>query len=426
MLPPDMHGFVDPRTAPQPSSPSRAPRTTSDPADVEELHLLCKQGRLYEVERWIAEGRPLQLAGETSHGRRRRTTLEIALRQQHQALVLLLLCNGYDLGLESSSPLDQALELRRSDLVELLLTWGADPHEVDREKLFDSYDTALFERFYALGVDLTRRHALAEALAYHTSNKPLFGFAKRHREHDAALQRELNMALAHHAYEGNEKGALLCLWAGADPHAPALSVKYSDYDDPEEDDEEPSGGSAVSGACFSGHVGLLERFQPDPARDDFERLFQWAHDAAVVDVLARHAMPVDVTGAVKQLIWSSSWPWTGQDSPGALRRLFELGMRWTEVTPEELREIRRLLLQTRDFAFDAIVWALGTGDYVAADIRRELARTSAFQKRMQARGLMPEKGDRGWARRRIAAEAKPLLAAFGLEAQPVTKKRTRC
>jgi hypothetical protein len=57
---------------------------------------------------------------------------------------------------------------------------------------------------------------LAEALAYHTSNKPIFGFAKRHREHDPAIQNELNIALAHHAAEGNEKGIALCLCVGAE------------------------------------------------------------------------------------------------------------------------------------------------------------------------------------------------------------------
>jgi hypothetical protein len=59
--------------------------------------------------------------------------------------------------------------------------------------LFDSYNSNLWNRFQALGVDLTAGHALAEALAYHTSNKPLFGFTKRHREYDPRFQRHLKM-----------------------------------------------------------------------------------------------------------------------------------------------------------------------------------------------------------------------------------------
>jgi hypothetical protein len=80
-----------------------------------------------------------------------------------------------------------------------------------------------------LGVDLTANHEPAEALADHTSNKPLFRFAKRPREHDPGIQKELAIALVHHAGEGNEKGVQLCLWAGADPRASVLSLRFSDF-----------------------------------------------------------------------------------------------------------------------------------------------------------------------------------------------------
>jgi hypothetical protein len=44
------------------------------------LHQLCREGRLYDVERWIAEGKPLQLAHETIHkSARPKTALQIAL-----------------------------------------------------------------------------------------------------------------------------------------------------------------------------------------------------------------------------------------------------------------------------------------------------------------------------------------------------------
>lgn len=54
-------------------------------------------------------------------GSRRQTALEIALEAGSQALVLLLLINGYDPNQEEESPLDQALSGRRWDLVDLLL-----------------------------------------------------------------------------------------------------------------------------------------------------------------------------------------------------------------------------------------------------------------------------------------------------------------
>jgi hypothetical protein len=33
--------------------------------DIRPLHQLCREGRLYDVERWIADGKPLQLTPES-------------------------------------------------------------------------------------------------------------------------------------------------------------------------------------------------------------------------------------------------------------------------------------------------------------------------------------------------------------------------
>jgi hypothetical protein len=113
-------------------------------------HRFCRQGRLHDVERWIEAGGPLQLARAAPQPRRRTASaLEIALERQDQALLLLLLCNSYDLQSEPGSPLDDALRARRWDLLELLLEWGADPHRVSLEDLFGTYDSQLFERFRA-------------------------------------------------------------------------------------------------------------------------------------------------------------------------------------------------------------------------------------------------------------------------------------
>src|SRR5271168_594348 len=101
---------------------------------------------------------------------------------------------------------------------------------------------------------------MAVALAYHTSNKPLFGFAKRHHTHDPKVQTELNNALGHHVSEENEKGGQLCLGAGADAHAPAHSLRFPDssYEEDNEGDESDRfvGFSAIEEACRSGDVQI--------------------------------------------------------------------------------------------------------------------------------------------------------------------------
>jgi hypothetical protein len=191
---------------------------------VRPLHQLCREGRLYNVERWIADEKPLQLTPEAVPKRTRpKTALQIALQTGQHSLATLLLRNGYQLELERYSPLDLALRSRRWDLFDLLLEWGGDFKSVDLYTVLETYNADLYERFWASGYDLTERHVMASILGHSTSNRPLLGFVKRHRTEDPRIQRELNMALGDHAGEGNERGVALCLWAGADPHAPVLS-----------------------------------------------------------------------------------------------------------------------------------------------------------------------------------------------------------
>jgi hypothetical protein len=159
--------FVDPRTGPSPLAPRPASRLTTDVAELAGLHKFCRSGRLYDVESWIRAGKPLQLASPSQSFRRHETALGIAFERDNQALVWLLVVNGYDLALEPESPLDEALRRRRTDLLDLLLDWGADPHRVDLDVLFETYDSQLFHRFQDLGVDLGAGRSLAYALGFH-------------------------------------------------------------------------------------------------------------------------------------------------------------------------------------------------------------------------------------------------------------------
>ena len=60
--------FVDPRTDPDPKAPKPTPRTTEHPEDLTDVHCLCREGRLYDVERWTRSGKPLQMAEHTPGG----------------------------------------------------------------------------------------------------------------------------------------------------------------------------------------------------------------------------------------------------------------------------------------------------------------------------------------------------------------------
>jgi hypothetical protein len=323
---------------------------------------------------------------------RRLSALEIALEAGNHSLALLLLANGYDANSETGSPLDLALRARRFDLVQLLLLWGADPHCVDLTELFGTYKSELFEQFRALGVDFTVGHALANALAYHTSNKPLLGFAKRHRLTDPRIQNELDIALAHHSSEGNEKGVQLCLWAGANSHTPVPSLRFwtssSDDDDDLASGEEFAGSSAVYEACQAGHSEVFNRLGPDPSKDDFEELWRVASDPSIIQTLARQGLPKNVGAVVQHHLWWATFSdaWRRVE---ALRRTFAVGVRWERSTAEEIANLRRSLLKASDQVFVDLIKLLATEDYCSPEILRELARTPSMRARMTKVGFIP-------------------------------------
>jgi hypothetical protein len=416
-----MDAFSDPRSYPNVSVTESAARITNDPEGLKELHCLCRDGRLYDVERWIQAGRPLR-AGEGTVVRQRRVSsaLEIALDARNQALVLLLLCNGYDLNHERESPLDLTLRARRWDLLDLLLGWGADPKRASLSDLFDTYNSELFERFRNFKVDLTAGHEMAATLAYHTSNKPLFGFAKRHRTHDPKVQTELNIALVHHVSEQNEKGVQLCLWAGADAHAPAHSLRFPDssYDEDNEGDESDRfmGFSAIEESCRSGDIQILERLGPDPSRDNFDELYREAANSSIVELLARSALPKDMGAVLRsQIYWLA--PFFGRPrSTYTLQSLFEAGARWETSTTSEIGDIRRALLKTSDLTFVDAMKLLAKDDYCSPTILRDLAKTPTIRARMKRVGFIPSPPDpkRDLYQSR-PTRSKEVLAKCGIE-----------
>lgn len=359
--------------------------------DVRPLHQICREGRLYDVEHWIAEGRPLQLAPEAVRkGTRPSTALEIALGRGQHSLALLLLRSGYRLELERYAPLNLALRARRWALVDLLLEWGAELKSASISAVLDTYNVELYERCRAVGYDLTEGHEMGVTLGHGTRNRPLLGFVKRHRAEDLKIQTELNIALGYHVRAGNERGVNLCLWAGADPHAPAPNpdLGVSEDADPEDGEEHFVGFSAIEGAASAGHLTILRRLGPDPARDDFDELYQYAKDESVVAFLAAIQPPKKLTPI---LAWHLRWvgdrfPWADRRGTGTIEALLKCGVRWEETDPGRLTDIRRSLLKVGDYDLTTIVSRLRRPEICAPETYQELIRTPRMQERLLALG----------------------------------------
>jgi ankyrin repeat protein len=354
---------------------------------------MCRDGRLYDVERWIAEGKPLQLAPEAIlKGTRPKTALQIALEGGQHSLAFLLLKSGYRLELERYAPLDMALEARRWDLVDLLVEWGADLRSADVYSVLNTYNVELYERLWAIGYDLTERHEMGSILGHGTTNRPLLGFMKRHRAENTKIQQELNIALGYHVRAGNERGINLCLWAGADAHAPAPNpgLGLSEEADLGDGEDRFIGWSAVEEAAREGHLAILKRLAPDAAHDDFDDLYRYAKYESIIAFLATIQPPKDLTSI---LSWHLRWlgdrfPWAEHRGTGTTEALLSCGVRWEETNPERLTEIRRSLLKVGDYELRTILSRLRRPEICAPETYQELIRTIRMQERVLALGLV--------------------------------------
>ncbi len=287
--------------------------------------------------------------------------------------------------LEPEPPLDIALKSRRWDLFELLLEWGADLRSASPRVILETYSTELYERSFAAGYDLTRGHAMASMLGFGTSNRPLYGFVKRHRLEDSRIQREVDIALGAHVREGNKRGIIsLCLWAGADPHAsvPDLGRMYRD-------DDRSMGWSAIELAVHEGDLEMLKKLRPDPARDDFDDLYRPARSQHAVQYLAAMRLPVDLTSILQfHLLFIAPGPLRSYSSIWALEAILASGIQWRESDRDKLSHVRRSLAKIRDDDFKTVLRLLGKPAICDPGTFAELTRTKPMQERLLALHLI--------------------------------------
>lgn len=412
-----MTEFVDPRMNPQPPARvSRPPAAHGE--ELRELIQLCSAGRVYDVEHWIQDGRPIQAI---TYRRPRRgslvSPLRTAIRKKHRDLVLLLLCNGYRVDLEPNdfdSLLDEALQLRAFDILELLLQWGADPTTVRACSVVDTYKTELIDMFWKAGVDYAADPEFALYLA-HTVNKPLYGWLRRNRS-DQRLQNALDVALLQAVRDDKELPARLLLWAGADPHR---NVPMADEIGSPDAWEEHAVFSSASAAITFGRNHLLDllRLKEMP---DLEEQFSWAHDSSTLKKLVAVRPPSDWSKtilAVLHRLWrpfglGSSW-----DVREGLGFIASSGGKLTNVPSDQMRYLRKVLLEVRDT--DTFLWLLRwlkSEKQCDPAIYVEVTRTTSVRQKIEAlkagaRYLTPsQKRAQANERRRRAADRKSKAA----------------
>jgi hypothetical protein len=136
----------------------------------------------------------------------------------------------------------------------------------------------------------------------------------------------------------------------------------------------------------------------------------------VIDLLAEQALPTDVGAVIQNHLWWAAFDRGQWRSIEALRRLFEIGVRWTRSSVDEIAGFRRSLLKASDITFVELMKLMATKDYCSPELLKELARTPAVHARMKDVGFVPPSPDDPKRFNQLQpTRSKEVLKKFGVE-----------
>jgi hypothetical protein len=179
--------------------------------DAKELVALCRAGRLYQIEKWIADGRPLDISRAIKRGRQR-SLLEIAVEIGFHSLVELIAKHETSQSAKDAA-LGDAVSSRRLDIVELLLAKGANIKAVSLADVLLTWEPRMIHFFLDHGADPLegRPFAVAFGAKVRTALRPLVDYKRAHPELAGQLQEQLDYALRHFCGKGDLKWVSLLM-----------------------------------------------------------------------------------------------------------------------------------------------------------------------------------------------------------------------
>lgn len=344
--------------------------------------------RMLDAESWqVAEGRPLQFPPPDDRKLQRRpTALQIAVERRFHSLAGLLLANGYDPDGDYYECLSPAVRDKDHDMVDLLLRFGASPHNVDFRTVLETCDRALMDRFIDAGVDPCRDNAVAKALQ--SRGRPILGFVKQYRERFPELQRQIDIALRVATEAQNDRRIALMLWLGGNPHADVPATAYED------DHGSGLGDTAFESALWARKPEILTRFlkRPIPKESIQPLLFTVAHrsrpdlvrrllsEGADPNALSEEGYPV-LHGFISCLLWRYSSPSPEEQERGleALELMLKAGARWS-LDDRQLKGLRSRLAAGESKTVIRVLDLLHQYEAVTPEQLHELTRTPAVRK----------------------------------------------
>jgi len=272
-----------------------------------ELIRLCRTGRLYDVEAWIKARTSISVPADF-----KASPLEVAVETGFHSLVLLLARNVGRQEIKNKA-LQKATELRRLELVELLVNEGARVPEIPLICALRTWDSKIIQFYLDHGADVFAEHPFAEAFCekIRTALGPFIKYRGAHPEIAQKLQEQLDTALRHFCHEGDVKWVSLLMWTGADPRT--SGPRHGDADDPE------CYQTALQIASSGESVEVLKGLRPNREGSSNPELF--SDVSAINEVLGQ----LELTGSLFAGIASKDREFAQKCFPSARVALVRLG-----------------------------------------------------------------------------------------------------
>jgi hypothetical protein len=396
---------ASPPPLPTPEEPSSAPRKprrqrpkpTPNP-DADHVLQLSREGRLFELQQWIAAGRSIVMPSDY-----RKSPLGIAVQTGFHSMIELLLQHESDQAAKNAV-LIEACQERQVGVVELALKYGADPRAVSFLDALLAWDRRVVTVLLERGADVVTDYPFARAFQMRIRTAlGCYLDCKRQRPDLAdALQQQADMALRQACSDKNTKWVSLLLWVGADPRAKGLAV--DDVNDPDIASDPEAQRSALQEACICGHVEIVKRLKPDPASDDVSELLReastFAKRDAIAYLLSLGASPNDkpnggssaLDGCLRALQWEDSYHFHSNKvipasnltkSRAVISLLLERGALW-RPDARTIADVRKALYHIDPEVITEITDRLR--DHHACDdgVLHELLRTPKMQELLRA------------------------------------------
>ncbi len=313
------------------------------PPEIKELMQLVRGGKLFAVQKWIADGKPVTPPDPYWF-----SPLRVAVKTGFHSMIELLLQQGVETD-ELDYLLSNAVWDGNFEIIQLLVEYGADIRTVDFEDVCRTGHPFIIHYFLDRGIDADTGYPFALALRY--PKKRYLGVFMRYRDKIPSFRYQINLALRYHAQQGNLKWVSLLMWAGGDPHL--LLPEIEDEPDPEEDT------SAIEEASARNHIAIVDRIGIDLKRDNINRMFEIACLLGRSEMIEKLvALGVKINGdndsgepmdkAIFHLSsemeehWGVRSPSRATTALALVLRVADLGARWIP-SQSDLRRFRRLL-----------------------------------------------------------------------------------